>query len=191
MPIGIRSLKGTSAGCAPFVQGCLRFCSGHHSTAIDTVASHDRYALSILQVLFDHLPMIGDVITARLFTALSTFQVVGGVKGLASWTAVNLLNFLEPLFIPNRLDSSKVAPDFNSVRHCRLKLFQVIAGRLFTFAAKVDTPLSCTSKHLAFLAIGQPLIRAASIALALFHCPISLSRKPFKPFRVFCCGNEP
>jgi hypothetical protein len=95
------------------------------------------------------------------------------------------------LFIPNRLDSSKVDPEFDPVRHCRLKLFQVIAGILLTFAAKADTPFSCTSKHLAFLTIGQPLVRTASIALALFNCPVSLSRKPFKPFRVFSCGNKP
>ena len=112
--------------------------------------------------------MIGYVITAGLFTALSTFQVVGGIEGLASWTGIVFFNFLEPLFIPNRLDSSKVNPEFDTVRHCRLKLFQVIAGIFFTFAAKVDVPISCTSKHLAFLTIGQPLVRTASIALALF-----------------------
>jgi hypothetical protein len=112
--------------------------------------------------------MIGYIVTAGLFAALSAFQVVGGIKGLASWAGVIFLNFLEPLFIPNRLDSSKVVPEFDPVRHCRLKLFQVITGILFTFDAKVDTPFSCTNKHLAFLTIGQPLVRTASIAFAVF-----------------------
>ena len=126
------------------------------------------YELSILQVLIDRLPMIGYVITAGLFAALSTFKVVSGIDGLASWTGVVFLNFLEPLFIPKRLDPSEVDPEFDPMRHCRLKLFHVIAGILFTFTAKVDTSFSCTSKHLAFLTIGQPLVRTASIALALF-----------------------
>ena len=52
------------------------------------------YALSILQVLFNRLPMIGYVIAAGLFAALSTFKVVGGIEGLASWTGVVLLDFL-------------------------------------------------------------------------------------------------
>jgi hypothetical protein len=131
--------------------------------------------------------MIGYVITAGLFATLSTFQVVSGIEGLASWTGILFFYFLEPLFIPNRLDSFKVDPEFDPVRHCRLKLFQLIAWIFFTFAAKVYAPFFCTSKHLAVLTIGQPFVRATSIALALFYRPISLSRKPFKPFSVFHC----
>ena len=108
------------------------------------------YELSILQVLIDRLPMIGYVITAGLFAALSTFQVVGWIKGLASRTGVVFLNFLEPLFITNRLDSFKIDPEFDPMRLCRLKLFQVITGILFTFAAKVDAPFCRTSEHSAF-----------------------------------------
>lgn len=161
------------------------------SFAIGSINLRRRAILHFLFLWARNPPMIGYVITAGLFAALSTFQVVGGIEGLASWTGVVFLNFLEPLFIPDWFDSFKIDPEFDPVRHCRLKLFQVIAGIFFTFAAKVDIPLSCTSKHLAFLTIRQPLVRPASIALALFYWPISLSRKSFKPFRVFSCGNKP
>jgi hypothetical protein len=47
-------------------------------------------------------------------------------------------DFLEPLFTTDRFDSFQIAPKLDPVRHCRLKLFQVVAGILFTFAAKID-----------------------------------------------------
>jgi hypothetical protein len=54
--------------------------------------------------------VFGYVIAARLFAALSTFQVVGGIDDLAPWTGIVSPNFLEPLFITNRFDSFKVDP---------------------------------------------------------------------------------
>jgi hypothetical protein len=113
--------------------------------------------------------MMGYVITVGLFAALSTFQVVCGIDGLTSWTGIVSSNFLEPLFISNRFDSIEIGPQFDPMRHCRLKPSQFITRIIFTFAAKFDSPFSCTSKHLAFLARRQPLVRPASIALALFY----------------------
>jgi hypothetical protein len=113
--------------------------------------------------------MIGYVITTWSFAAFSTFQVVGGIEGLASWTGVFFSNLLEPLFIPNRLDSFKIGPKLYPMRHPRLKQFQVIAGILFTFAAKVDTSLCCTGGHFAFPTVGQPFSGPTSITLALLH----------------------
>ena len=63
---------------------------------------------SILQILLDYLLVFGHVIAARLFAALSTFQVVGGIDGLAPWAGMAFSNFLEPKFITNRLDSFKM-----------------------------------------------------------------------------------
>jgi hypothetical protein len=133
----------------------------------------------------------GYVIAAGLFPALSTFQVVSGIKSLALRTGIGFPNFLEPLFIANRLDSFKIDPKLDPMRHCRLKPFQVIAGILFTFAAKVNSSFSWARGHLAFLAIRQPLARAASIALALFLREMQLCRKPFEPLRIFSGGNKP
>jgi hypothetical protein len=135
--------------------------------------------------------VFGYVTAARLFAALSTFQVVGGIDDLASWTGIVLPNFLEPFSVADRLDSCKIDPQLDPVRHCRLKLSQVIAGILFTLAAKIDASFSCASEHLAFLAIGQPLVRTASIALALILRKMQLCRKPFEPFRIFSGGNKP
>jgi hypothetical protein len=135
--------------------------------------------------------MFGYVITAGLFAALSTFQIVGGIDDLAPWAGIISPNFLEPLFITNRLDSFKIDPKLDPMRHCRLKLFQVIAGILFTFAAKVDASFSRASEHLAFLTIRQPLVRPASIAFALFLRKMQLCRHPFEPFRIFSGGNKP
>ena len=45
--------------------------------------------------------MFGYVTATGLFTALSTFQVVGGIEGLASWAGIAFPNFFEPLFAPN------------------------------------------------------------------------------------------
>jgi hypothetical protein len=148
-------------------------------------------ASSILQILFDYLLVFGYVIATGIFAALSTFQVVGGIDGLAPWAGIVFSNFLEPFFITNRLDSFKIDPELDPMRHFRLESFQVIAGILFTFAAKVDASLSCASGHLAFLAIGQPFVRPASIALALFLRKMQLCRKPFEPFRIFGGGNKP
>jgi hypothetical protein len=103
-----------------------------------------------------------------LLTALSTFQIVGGIDGSASWTGIVFLNFLKPLFIPNRLDSFKIDPELDPMRHCGLKLFQVIAGILFTFAAKVDAPFCRTSGYFAFSTVRQSFFGPTSIALTLF-----------------------
>ena len=87
---------------------------------------------------------------------------------MASWANIVFPNFLEPLSIANRLDSFKIVPEFDPMRLCGLKLSQVIAGILFTLVAKVDASFRCTSEHLAFFAIRQPLTRPASVAFALF-----------------------
>jgi hypothetical protein len=149
------------------------------------------YASPTLQILLDYLLVFGYIIAARLFAALSTFQVIGGIDDLATWAGIVSPNFLEPLFITNRLDSFKIDQQLDPMRHCRLKLFQVIAWILFTFAAKADASFSCASEHLAFLAIRQPLVRPASIALALFLRKMQLCRKPFEPFGLFISGNKP
>jgi hypothetical protein len=81
------------------------------------------YASPLLQILLDLLLVFGYVTAARLFTALSTFQVVGGIDDLASWAGIAFSNLLEPLFIANRLDSFKIDPQLDPMRHCRLKLF--------------------------------------------------------------------
>jgi hypothetical protein len=72
---------------------------------------------------------------------------------LTSRTDIVFPDFLEPLFITNRLDLFKVFPKIDSVRYCGLKLFQVIAGIFFTLAAKVDASFSGAGRHSAFLAI--------------------------------------
>jgi len=102
--------------------------------------------------------MFGYVITAGLFAALSTFQVVCGIDGLASWTGIVSSNFLEPLLISNRFDPFQIDPKLDPMRHCRLKPFQLITRILFTFAAKVDAPFCRASGHSAFLTIRQPFV---------------------------------
>jgi hypothetical protein len=97
-------------------------------------------ASSILQILFDYLLMFGDVITTGLFAALSTFQVVCGIDDLAARAGIVSSNFPEPSFIPNRLDSFKIGPKFDPMRHRRLKPFKFITGIRFTLAAKFDAP---------------------------------------------------
>jgi len=109
----------------------------------------------MLQILLDLLLVFGNVMAARIFTALSTLKVVGGIEDLAPWAGIVSPNLLEPFFITNGLDSFKIGPQFDPMGHCRLKLFQVIAGIRLTFAAKVDASFSRTSKHLALLAIRQ------------------------------------
>jgi hypothetical protein len=131
------------------------------------------------------------VTATGLLTALSTFQVVCRIEGLASRAGVVLPNFFEPLFIANRLDSFKIVPKLHPVRHCRLKQFQFIAGILFTFATKVDVPFCRTSEHFAFPTVRQPFSGTTAVALALFLRPISLSCKPVEPFGVFSGGNKP
>jgi hypothetical protein len=133
----------------------------------------------------------GYVTAAGLFTAPSTLQVVGGIDDLASWAGVVLLHILEPLLIADRLHSFKIHPQLDPVRHRRLKLFQVIAGILFTLAAKVDASLSCTGEHLTSFAIGQPLVRATPVARALFLGIMELCCKPLEPLRIFMGGNKP
>jgi hypothetical protein len=66
--------------------------------------------------------VFGYIIAARLFAALSTFQVVGGIDDLAPWAGIVFPTFLEPKFITNRLDSFKIDPKLDPMRHCKLKL---------------------------------------------------------------------
>jgi len=113
--------------------------------------------------------MVCHITATRLLTALSAFQVIGGIEALASRAGIMSPNFIEPLLIPNRLDSFKIVPKLNPVRHCRLKLCQISARILFTFAAEVDPPFICAGKHHATLAIGQPLVRPTSKTLAFFY----------------------
>jgi hypothetical protein len=131
------------------------------------------------------------VTATRRLTAFSTFQVVSGIEGLASWAGIIVPDFFEPLFVPNRLDSFKVSPELYSMRHCRLKLFQLIAGIVLAFTAKVDPAFDGTSKHSAILAIGQPFAGPAPIALALFFRIMPFCGKHFKPFVIFCGGDKP
>lgn len=116
------------------------------------------HASPILQILLDFLLVFGYVTAAGLSATLPTFQVVGGIDSLASWAGMVLPNFLKPLFITNRLDSFEIDPQLNPMRHCGLKLLQVIAEVRFTLGAKVHASFNCTSEHLAFLAITKPLL---------------------------------
>ena len=77
--------------------------------------------ITILQILLDLLPVFCYVTATGLLTAPSTFQVVCRIEGLASRAGVALDNFFEPLFVADRLDSFKIGPDLNPMRHCRLK----------------------------------------------------------------------
>ena len=134
--------------------------------------------------------MFGYIIATRLFTTLSTLQIIGGIDDLAPRAGIIPPNFLEPIFITSRLDSFQINPKLDPMRPGRLELFQVIAGILCTFTAKVDSSFGCASGHLAFLAIRQPLVRPASITFALFPRKMQLFRKFFEPFRIFSGGNE-
>jgi hypothetical protein len=134
--------------------------------------------------------VFGYITATGLFSALSTLQVVGGIDCSAAWTGIVLPDFLEPLFITYRFDSLEIDPKLDPVRHCRLKLFQVVAGKLFTFAAKIDASFCCASKHFAVLAIRQPLVRPAAIAFALFLRKMQLCRHFFELFGIFSGGNK-
>jgi hypothetical protein len=61
--------------------------------------------------------MLGYITATGLFSALSTFQIVGRIDGSATWTDVVFLDFPEPLFITNRFDSFQIGPKFDSMRH--------------------------------------------------------------------------
>jgi hypothetical protein len=111
----------------------------------------------------------GYIIATRFFAALSAFQVVGGINCFASRAGIVPPDFLKPLLITDRPDSFKIAPKLNPMRHRGLKLFEVIAGVFFTFAAKIDALLGRAGGHLTFFAIGQSLVRPAPVAPAFFH----------------------
>jgi hypothetical protein len=74
-----------------------------------------------LKIFLDLLFVFSYVIAARLLTALSAFQIIGGIDGLASRAGIISPDFIEPLFIPNRLDSLKIVPKLDPVNHCGRK----------------------------------------------------------------------
>lgn len=124
----------------PAVEGGSPLERGYFRPGLLTVC-----AVSVLQILFDCLFMFGDIATARLLPALSTFWVIGGVDALAPLAAIVFSDFFEPLSMPDRLDSFKIRPKFYSMRHCRLKLVQFVTRVLFTFATEVDASFSGAS----------------------------------------------
>jgi hypothetical protein len=73
------------------------------------------------------------------------------------------------LLIANRVDSFKIGPELDPMRHGRLKPLQIIAGILFTFAAKVNAACCRTRGHFAFLTVRQPFSGTTAVALALFY----------------------
>jgi hypothetical protein len=146
---------------------------------------------SILQILLDGFPVPGHVSAAWLFTALSAFQVIGGIDCPAARAGVVPPDFPEPLLIAYRFHPFEIRPQFDPVGHCGLKLFQIIAGILIALAAKVDAPFRCAGEHPACSAIGQPFSRATAVAPAFFFGVIKLSRKSPEPLRVFMGGNKP
>jgi hypothetical protein len=77
-------------------------------------------------------------------------------------------DFLEPLFTTDRFDSFQIAPKLDPVRHCRLKLFQVIAGILRAFNTEIDSPFRAADGYFAYPAIRPSLGRPAAVALDLF-----------------------
>lgn len=97
--------------------------------------------------------MFGDIIATGLCTALPAFQVIGGIDGLTLRTGIVFSDFLEPLLITGGFDSLKIIPKFDPVRHCRLKLLQVITGIFSAFTAKVDATPSGAGRHFALPAI--------------------------------------
>jgi hypothetical protein len=112
-------IGGNSEGGSPATAG-KHECTGQQ-----------YYALPILQILLGFWPVFCHVTATGLLTALSTFQVVRRIQGLASRAGVVLSEFFEPLFIANRFDSLKIVSELYPMRHCRLKQFQVIAGIFF------------------------------------------------------------
>jgi hypothetical protein len=135
--------------------------------------------------------MVGYVMTAGFAAALAAFQIVRGVDGSASRTDIVVPDLFEPLSIANRLDPVEIDPKLDPMRHRRLKLPQVIAGILFTFAAKVDASFCRTGRHFALRAVTQPLCGAAAVATALFHWPVPLGCSLFEPFGIFSGADEP
>lgn len=97
--------------------------------------------------------MFGDIIATGFSAALPAFQVIGGIDRLTPWTGIVFSDFPEPLLITDGFYPFKIIPKFDPVRHCRLKLFQVIAGIFPAFAAKVDATPGGTGRHFALLAI--------------------------------------
>jgi hypothetical protein len=95
----------------------------------------------------------GYIIATRFFAALSAFQVVGGINGMAPRAGIVPPDFLKPLLITGRPDSFKIVPKLNPMRHRRLKRFEVIAGIFFTCAAKIDALLGRAGGHFAISAI--------------------------------------
>ena len=78
-------------------------------------------ASPISHMVLDRLSVFFHITATRILAALSTFQIVGGVKGPACGARIMSLDFLEPLLIPNRLDSFQVVPKLDPMRHRRLK----------------------------------------------------------------------
>jgi len=92
--------------------------------------------------MLDGLLMFGNVITTRFFAALSTFQVVRGINGLALWTGIVFPDILKPMLIAHGPDLLQVIPKLNPMRPFRLKLFKISAGIILTFNAKIDSSFS-------------------------------------------------
>jgi hypothetical protein len=69
----------------------------------------------------NRLPMFRHVLTARLFSAISASQVVGGIKSFTCGTGIFFPGLLQPLGIPHRSNSLKVLPKLNPMRSFHLK----------------------------------------------------------------------
>ena len=135
--------------------------------------------------------MIGNETTTGLMATLAAVSIIGGVDGLALWAGIVFSDLLEPLSPADRLDLSEIAPQLDPVRHGRLKLLQILARVLGTFAAKIKPLLLGARRHFAVPAIWEPFCRSTSIAPTLFHRPIVLNRHSFEPFWVFLGSEKP
>lgn len=126
--------------------------------------------------------MLCHIRTAWFSAALSTLYVVCGVEVTVLRTGIMFSDLLQPLFIANSFDPIEIVPKLDAVRHGGLKPCHILARVFFACAAKIDATFCRACGHSAFLAVGQPLSRAASMTRALFDRPTPLRRKPGESF---------
>ena len=106
--------------------------------------------------MLDRLLMIGNETATGLMTTLAAVSIIGGVDDLALRAGIVFSDFLKPLSPAGRLDPGEIAPQLDPMRHGRLKLLQILAGVLGTFAAKINPLLFGARRHFAVPAIGEP-----------------------------------
>jgi hypothetical protein len=160
-----------------------------------SVAKHQSgiekcYVSHFFKKLFDLLFVFGYIVAARLFAALSTFQVIGGIDALALRTGIVSRNILKPVLIAHSPDPLQVIPKLDPMRSFRLKLFKISAGVLPAFNTKIYSSFSGAGEHFTCLAIRPSFGRPTSVTLNRFLCKLESCRQPLKPYRVFLGSDE-